>query len=150
MSGPLGFDFGFRASIFLLILFASSAQTLAATETVEVRVSNSFDDAREDAGGIIELNNASLELIFTDNNQVAGIRFNSLEIPADAIVSKAYIQFTAREASSAPTDLQIKGQSAVDPPTFSGTQFEISSRSTTIAEVSSVCCAMEHGRCCCS
>jgi hypothetical protein len=135
MSGPFGFDFGFRASIFLLILFASAAQTLAATETVEVRVSNSFDDAKEDAGGLIELNNASLELIFTDNNQVAGIRFNNLEIPADAIVSNAYIQFTAREISSVPTDMQITGQSAVDPPTFSGTQFEISSRPTTIAEV---------------
>ena len=86
MSGPLGFDFGVRASILFLLLLSLSPQTFASTQTVEARVSSSSDDAAEDASGVVGLDSAALELTFSSNEQVVGIRFIDLNIPADAII----------------------------------------------------------------
>ncbi|MEJ2139056.1 MAG: hypothetical protein P8Y61_06360 [Gammaproteobacteria bacterium] len=124
-----------RTCAILILLFVWSAQTIAATETIEVRVNDSSDDAEENASGRVGLTSSDLELVFDKDDQVVGIRFTGIEIPPDSIVSNAYVQFAVDETGSAPTTLQINGQADADPEPFTNSQYGISTRPTTLANV---------------
>ena len=64
-----------------------------------------------------------------------GVRFRNLTIPAGAVITSAYVQFTAKDARSAPTQLAIAGQAADNAATFLTTANSISSRPRTAATV---------------
>ena len=51
-------------------------------------------------------------------------------------ITSAYVQFTADEVDTATTSLTIKGQAADNPPTFSTTPFDLTTRPTTTAAAS--------------
>lgn len=92
------------------------------------------DDAEEQAtqtvrGGVLDL------VEFRGAPQVVGIRFDLVEVPRGATITRAYVQFQADRARTAAASLTIAGQAADDPPSFTTAAGNISSRPRTAAAV---------------
>ena len=73
--------------------------------------------------GQVDTRNDSLDMVNDiDGTQrgrvLVGLRFEDVEIPADAEISNAYIQFTADAANSGPVTFTIEGQKSNEAPTF--------------------------------
>ena len=100
--------------------------------TLEVRVNQGSDDAEENAAsGSMYLTSSDLELVYDGHEQVVGIRFQNVTIPATATISSAYIEFTIDESTSIATTVLIKGELDPDAATFTYSTDNISSRATT-------------------
>lgn len=121
---------------------ASQAPTLTVEyivpTTVSVRVAASSDDAEENlATGAMDLTSSDLELSEDGAiNQYIGMRFPSLNIPRNATIVSAYVQFATDELFSIPTTQTIRAQTADNAATFTTTAFNLSSRAVTSANVS--------------
>jgi len=103
------------------------------TFTVERRVASSADDAEEQPDGSVSMSSSDLELVFDHALQFVGIRFSALDIPDNAIITKAYIQFQVDEASTGSDALDIYGESTDNAPAFNLTTGNISSRNRSVA-----------------
>ena len=110
------------------------ASTPASAATiVERRVAASSDDA-EEASGSVDLTSSDLELIQDSADaQTVGLRWTSVAIPRNAVITAAYVQFVAKESQSEATTLTIRGQAADNAATFGSSVF--SSRTRTSAAV---------------
>ena len=122
-----------------------------ASSSVVTRVAGSSDDAEQagsDASGItpgtISLNSSDLELVrdVQSSNQygtqTVGVRFNNLNIPKGATITRAFLTFRAISADSpmdntSATSLTIKAEASDNAGTFTSTANNISSRSLTSA-----------------
>ncbi len=110
--------------------------------SIAVTVSQSSDDAEElVSGGTQDPGNMSLTStdleIVTDGvlNQLVGIRFAGVAIPAGAVITAAYIDFEVDETSSGTTSVYIHGEATDDATTFTDVAENISTRPTTSAWV---------------
>ncbi|MEI2302411.1 RTX toxin [Ensifer sp. MJa1] len=113
----------------------SFAAAIAST-TIETRIAGAADDAEEKASGSITGNVNDLELGFDDSTrQTVGLRFTGIDIPKGAIITNAYIQFTADEVNTGAISLLIRGQDSDDAAAFTTVKFNVSSRPTTDASV---------------
>ena len=74
--------------------------TSPAPTILDVQVNTSSDDAEEQAGGSVGLTSSDLEMTQEGSQQTVGIRFQGVNIPPGATITKAYIQFTVDEATS--------------------------------------------------
>ncbi len=93
--------------------FASSAQ-VGGTMILEIRVAASSDDAEERADGSFSTTSSDLEMVFDrGGNQLVGMRFNGITIPAGSTIVDAYVQFEADEVSIDITSLIIEGEATV-------------------------------------
>ncbi|MEE9397248.1 MAG: metallophosphoesterase [Methylococcales bacterium] len=99
--------------------------------SIDVRVSSSSDDAEEKAAGNMYLDSSDLEMVFDYGDQQVGLRFNDINIPQGAIISRAYIQFSTDEANAGSTNLAIEGHAIDNAPTFASVANDISSRPRT-------------------
>lgn len=112
-------------------------QTVNNIKTTRYKIAASSDDAEENtASGAVVLNSSDLELggfdIGQNFAQVVGIRFGNIALPANAIITKAYIQFSAKETSQTPlANIDIKIQNATNAATFAATAKNITSRTFT-------------------
>jgi hypothetical protein len=106
-----------------------------ATTTIWVPVATGDDDAEEAADGGVGLSSSDLELVEEDSTQTVGIRFQ-VDIPKDAIITKAYIQFTADETHSGMTTLTIEGEDTGNAAPFEKVDWNISSRTPRTSSVS--------------
>jgi hypothetical protein len=114
---------------------AEVAVTVAsnASSTFEKRVVSGLDDV-EQRGSSMSMDSSDLELVKDGSaNQRVGLRFTGIEIPEDAIITKAYIQFQTDEVGSATTSLLIRGQDTDDAAAFANVKNNLSSRATTDA-----------------
>lgn len=115
----------------------TATQPNAQTFTFEKRVSSSYDDAEESESGSMYRTSSDLELVYdswrSNGNQQIGIRFRNVTIPQGAIITKAYIQFTADESHSGSTVLTIYGEDTNNASSYSSSSNNISSRSKTSA-----------------
>jgi hypothetical protein len=103
----------------------------------EIRVSASTDDAEERDTGNISRGSSDLEFVFDrGGDQTVGIRFNEVEIPREAEILYAYVQFQVDETNSVATSLTIQGQDSDNAGKFLSSNNNISSRSRTAAAVS--------------
>lgn len=96
-----------------------SAAPAPGSGSTERRIAASSDDAEESATGSLALTSTDLELVNDGNEQTVGLRFPSLDIPAGATITSAWVQFQTDEAQSVATTLTIAAQAADNPPTFS-------------------------------
>ena len=105
--------------------------------TVSVRVNSSSDDAEQRVStGSMTLNSSDLELIKDgSNDQVVGLRFNSINVPKGAQIINAYLEFEVDETSTTSTSLTFWAQASDNPTTFTSSSNNISSRSKTTASV---------------
>ncbi len=104
---------------------------------VEARIAASTDDAEEIiASGTVNTGSRDLEMAEKNNKgRLVGMRFNSLNIPKDATITDAYLQFQVNDLNSKRADLTITGQATVNAPTFTAAKANISSRIQTDAFV---------------
>ncbi|WP_062058754.1 InlB B-repeat-containing protein [Aquimarina longa] len=90
--------------------------------TIDVSITNGKDDVEENVNGDIYTNSSDLELVYDDYNyesfQVIGLRFRTIEIPKNARITNAYLQFTADESNSADTSLEISLHNSSNSPVF--------------------------------
>lgn len=94
-------------------------------------VANSSDDAEENINsGIVSVNSTDLEFIDDSGDQLVGVRFDAVEIPENATVIRAYIQFSVDERTSPQptTNLTIHGELSENSATYSTDVNNISSR----------------------
>jgi hypothetical protein len=111
--------------------------TLNLTES-DIVVNNSSDDAEEVLStGVLDITSSDLELIWDGEDQVVGVRYNNVNLPDQAFLYRAYIQFQTDEDDSDqdPTNLIINGELADDSATFINTNSNISSRVATNSQV---------------
>ena len=105
--------------------------------TVETRITANSDDAEENAlSGTVNLDSNDLEMAVKNNKaRLVGMRFNGLNIPKDATITQAYLQFQVNDVNSERADLTITGQATANAPTFTAANTNISSRIQTGAAV---------------
>ncbi len=109
-----------------------------ARTTIVVPVNRSSDDAEQNISlGSVDLTSTDLELANEGGitPQEVGIRFNSINIPKNATITNAYIQFTTDETDTNPVALTIYSEDKANPPTFINTNLNISSRLKTTLSV---------------
>jgi autotransporter-associated beta strand protein len=113
-------------------LDATSRSFLLGVGTIVAPLTSGANDAEESAAGEVNLASSDLELTNDDpsgaGNQIVGLRFSNLQIPAGASIAGAWIQFTTDEAGSAPAALEIRVQAADDAAPFEETVLNLSGR----------------------
>ncbi|MGE3686129.1 MAG: SdiA-regulated domain-containing protein, partial [Acidimicrobiia bacterium] len=108
-----------------------------APSQLNVAIAASTDDAEENnAGGNVNRNSADLELVDDGTvNQTVGLRFVGVNIPDNAVISNAYVQFTVDEVKTAATSLTVRGELSNNAVTYSSPVFNVTSRPDTTASV---------------
>ncbi len=106
-----------------------------APSVLDLRISQSSDDAEErlDEGDML-LTSSDLELGDRER-QVVALRFEHVTIPPGASVTSAYLEFISDGRDRAATSLIIRGHAIDHTPPFTPTDYNISDRITTTAEV---------------
>jgi hypothetical protein len=99
--------------------------------TLQKAIIDGNDDIEERADGSMYVNSSDLELTNESGQQTIGLRFQALSIPKDAIITKAYIQFTTDEVSSETTNLNIYAEDTGNALEFPQTVHGISSKILT-------------------
>jgi len=107
---------------------------VGSTVTKSQFVQTENDDAEEFvADSSMYLASSDLEMAFEDgtDQQIVGIRFDGIDIPAGVTITNAYIEFEAKADNAEDTDLYILGEKNIASARFSSTKGNISSRITT-------------------
>lgn len=122
---------------------AAASQPASATsssQTLDVRVSQGSDDVEEQTDGRMYTNSSDLEMVDDPGQvtalrrQVVGIRFAAVNIPADATITAAYLEFKVdKDTASEPTSLLIRGERSAKSKTFTGEAGNVRSRAQTKA-----------------
>ncbi|HEX6812623.1 MAG TPA: hypothetical protein VF384_13435 [Planctomycetota bacterium] len=139
-------DVSFSALGVYTLRLSASDGALTTTDTVAVTVEGSgsvvrsiatgHDDAEELPTAVTRGSN-DIEMMVdgTVTHAAVGLRFTNVVIPRGAVVTSAYVQFTAKDAQSAPTQLTIAGHASDNAGTFLTTAGSISNRPRTAATV---------------
>ncbi len=106
------------------------------SDGLNIRIASGVDDAEEDASGRVSIGSSDLELVRDGSLQTVGLRFLSVDIPREAKIKRAYIQFTVDEAGSDRTDLSFSGESTDNAAPFTTASKNLSSRRKTSTRVS--------------
>ena len=69
----------------------------------------------------------------SNNTQMVGLRFQKVPVPAGAVITSAYVEFTGYAADSAATSLTIQGQAHDNAPVFTTATKNLSNRAKTTA-----------------
>ena len=96
-------------------------------------ISNGSDDAQEEANGEVDTSGARLELgdeSGTNHKRVA-LRFTDLNLPQGATITRAYIQFTAGQATDDSALLTIRAEDSDSAQPFAETEKNLSCRMMT-------------------
>jgi len=104
---------------------------------LKVRVGAGADDAEERLdSGAVSLTSSDLELVRDSADQLVGMRFAGVTIPAAAQIEYAWLELTTDESSTEPTTLTIQGQATDNAAGFAATAGNVSVRPRTTASVS--------------
>lgn len=97
-------------------------------------VSSKYDDAEENNNGkSFNFDSSDLELIDDgggDTSEV-GIRFNGIQLAQGVQIESAYLEFTAKDSTSAPTSLTIYGHDTDNSPAFASGVDTVTNRPKT-------------------
>jgi len=119
----------------------SGSMTAGDPVVISAYVSARSDDAEERTkDGRMYLTSNDMELVYdpgvAKDDQKIGVRFTGINIPRDATIVEAYLEFAVAEASGENTSLVLYGQAADNASTFSKGAYNVSGRSKTAASVS--------------
>ncbi|MGQ0849766.1 MAG: PKD domain-containing protein [Actinomycetota bacterium] len=98
------------------------------TVIFEARVGSAIDDAEENTSGRVSLASSDLELVTDKTLQLVGMRWGSLNIPQGALITSAWVQFTADRTETGTIDLLIRTEQADSALAFVNVKFNISQR----------------------
>ncbi len=108
------------------------------TGSVEVSITDGNDDVEEAQNGTLYTNSSDLEMVYDSHNsngyQKIGLRFKSVQLPKNATITNAYLQFTADESNSASAELEISLHDSNSSPAFSSSN-NVSGRATFSSKV---------------
>ncbi len=108
--------------------------------TITAPIKNALDDMEERPDGTLDYDSSDLEITWEkdDNNQLIGLRFADLPVPAGATVLEAYIQFSVDEAdkNTDPFKVKIYAENTADAAPFENINNTVSSRSKTAGYIS--------------
>ena len=101
-------------------------------QMLEVRVGSSNDDAEEQMDGSIQLTSTDLEIVdeVGYSLQTVGVRFQDVEIPLGAEITRAYIEFVVDEASGGVASIDITAEDSANPVEFGADAYNITNRVT--------------------
>ncbi len=104
---------------------------------VDTRVIQGSDDAEQTvSSGNMNLTSTDMELVFDGSTrQIVGLRFQDITIPQGATIVSAVLELVTDETDTGSTSVLIRGQNADNAATFTTTNSNISSRTTTSASV---------------
>lgn len=119
-----------------LVLSLVTRPALSDAGIKSYQINNGDDDAEENVvTGNISLTSTDLELMRDGGNiQLVGLRFNNIDIPQDAVVSTATIEFEVDKKRSGTVAVDIYGEDSSTPQRYSNSK-NISSRTSTTAKV---------------
>jgi hypothetical protein len=101
---------------------------------LDTPVAKAFDDVEQRPTGFADWLGTTLNVPNSGGTtQTVGIRFDNLEVPKNATITEAWIQFTSSAANSGATSVQIRGVAADDTPTFTTSSTTVTSRTRTQA-----------------
>ncbi|UCC98575.1 MAG: hypothetical protein JSW66_01520, partial [Phycisphaerales bacterium] len=84
--------------------------------------------------GAMDFGSSDLEFMNDGGIQTIGLRFNSVQVPAGATISKAYVVLTQEEIESdGPCNIIIQGHLTPNAPAFGSAPGDISTRPLTTA-----------------
>ena len=116
-----------------------SCVVTSTNETVfQVRVAAAADDVEQTDTGKMLFTSTDLDMAVDKvkwGEQTIGMRFLGVEIPADAIVTDAYIQFQTDEVHTDPVELNVVGELAANSAGFINIRHNVSDRSQTANSV---------------
>ena len=104
-----------------------------------LRIIEGSDDVEERlADGSVYVDSSDLELGSDpgqNGDQVVGLRFRGLPIPAGATIESARLEFTVDETDGDATEVRIGAQAVDDAPAFGTGAFDVTRRQLTVARV---------------
>ncbi|GAA3575791.1 LamG-like jellyroll fold domain-containing protein [Snuella lapsa] len=131
-------NFGNGGSIVEAIATDNSGATSADTITLLIGTfSNTLNitasqDVEQQANNTVIDNSSDLELVYDSaysaGDQIIGIEFSEVDIPAGATVTSAYVQFTAKTTLSDPASYLVSVESGANPSQLSTTSSNVSGR----------------------
>lgn len=126
-------EFTFFKKSWLLTAAFFSLGLWANAQQLSFKIASDNDDAEEEvATGSMYFDSSDLELTDDGGEQVVGLRFQNVQIPANAIISNAYIQFAQDENKDGnTTTLTIKAEKVENSAVFENVNYNLSSRTTT-------------------
>ncbi len=103
------------------------------SDTLNSQLSSGNQDAEENVlNGSVNLTSTDLELGNDGATpQLTAIMFSQVSIPKGSLIQSASIRFTVDEATSAPTNVIIKGEKSAIPLSFSTAAFNLTTRVKT-------------------
>lgn len=106
------------------------------------QIADPMDDVEEELNnnGNMYMDSSDLELAWDgDTEQMIGLRFNEINVPAGAKVAEAYVLFTVDETKSSknvnPFNLDIVGEKVANSAAFEAVENNLSDRDKTEAKV---------------
>ena len=113
-------------------LITSDDTTIVIKRGIEVQITASTDDAEETTiSHNMDLISGDLDI----GGTIVGLRFPGLNIPQDATIVNAYVQFGADENSVSASSLTIAGENTDSATTFTNANGNITSRTPTSSTV---------------
>ncbi|TDO33938.1 PKD domain-containing protein [Kribbella sp. VKM Ac-2527] len=101
---------------------------------LDTPVARAFDDVEQRPTGFAEWATTTLNIPnASGTTQTVGIRFDNIDVPQNATITEAWIQFTSSGANSGGTTVQIAGVAEDDTPSFNAQPTTVSSRPRTQA-----------------
>ena len=126
--------------IILIILSINGLKVSSQTFFFQQNILTSSDDAEEKFdGSYVTTSSSDIEMMYDSWNsqglQTVGLRFDNINIPANASIIDAYIQFTSDASTSGGLNITIKGEDIANSSTFANITNNISGRVTTSSSV---------------
>jgi len=112
--------------------------TVSKNYLFQKRVATGNDDAEQRvSNGSMTLTGSDLEIVDADGSteQQVGVRFIDVNIPTDATINSAYIEFEIDKRRTETTNLVIYGEKHANPTTFLSTANDITDRTKTTTSV---------------
>jgi len=112
-----------------------TVQDSGTVQVFEVPVGAGAGDAEQRDNGSVQLTSGDLDM-FLDHTQVMsaiGLRFTGIALPPGAVVSSAYVQFTADEVGTGAASMAVRAQAADNAPDLVASTNNLSGRAVTVA-----------------
>ncbi|MCK5148277.1 fibronectin type III domain-containing protein [bacterium] len=114
--------------------YSNEAEATTDLQTLVRQIAQSSDDA-EERYGVMNLSDNKLEITWDSEYQNIGLRFQNINLPGNAIIVNAYIQFTTAEASLGTVLIDLHSEAIDNASTFTTAYANLRDRNWSTASV---------------
>ncbi|GAB1308225.1 hypothetical protein KH5_09080 [Urechidicola sp. KH5] len=118
----------FKKLLFALVFVVN--QINGQSTVVVTGISNNDNDTVEQdkSTGNVVANSSDLEFCYDGGSQLVGVRFQNVNVPKDAVITEAFIQFQVDEVSTGAVTIRIFGIDVDNATQFNTDNYNISNR----------------------